>query len=312
MSRRLGAAALVAVLPFAVLPFAVLPSAAWAQEPPAPRPETFNLYGMTGLIDTPTARTQPDGQLTFTSSVFSEFNRNTLHFQVLPRLEGAFRYSIIEDFFRSGEDLFDRSFDLKLRVVDESRYLPSIAVGVQDFLGTGVLSAEYVVGTKSLGYGLTATGGLGWGRLSEAGTFRNPFCQAAGRFCEREADGDAGTVDIGRYFSGEDMAVFGGLEWRPAALPGLSLMAEYSPDEYRRDRRFNSFERDIPFNFGVDYRFNEHFSLGAYAMYGSAVGLRASLGANPSRPLAPPTGADGPPPLIPRAPVLAGPPPELG
>jgi len=126
--RRLRAGAAAAALLSATAP-------ALAQEPPAPRFESMNLYGMTGLIDTPSARSQPDAELTFTTSVFSEFNRNTLHFQVLPRLEGAFRYSITEDFFPSGEDLFDRSFDLKLRVVDETRTLPAVAIGLQDFLG---------------------------------------------------------------------------------------------------------------------------------------------------------------------------------
>lgn len=310
--RGIPAAALLA----AAAGLAVPTPPAQAQEPPRPRPETRNLYGVTGLIDTPTARMQRDGELGFTTSIFDRFNRNTLTFQVLPRVEGAFRYSVLENFQASGIDLFDRSFDVKVRVSDETRSLPAVAIGLQDFLGTGVYSSEYIVGTKSFRAGalgeFAVSGGLGWGRFADAGTLSNPVCQFAGRFCDRDGTGGAGEVNLGRFFSGEDIGAFGGIEWRPPLIEGLSIKAEYSPDEYVREARNTSYEQAIPFNFGIDYRVNDFISLGAYAMYGRAFGLSASVNFNPNRNLSPQDSGPGPAPLSPRPPAAVGPPPDLG
>ena len=64
-----------------------LPCRGVAEEPvPPPRP-SHNLYGITGLIDMPTAEMQPDAELSFTAGFFSGYLRNTLSAQILPWLE---------------------------------------------------------------------------------------------------------------------------------------------------------------------------------------------------------------------------------
>ncbi len=275
---------------------------AWAQEPAAnPRP-TFNLYGVTGLIDTPSAETQTDGQLSLTSSYFGGFMRNTLHFQVLPRIEGTFRYSIIEEFASDRSTLYDRSFDLKFRFSDETRAFPSIAVGLQDMFGTGVYSSEYIVGTKHITPDLKVSGGIGWGRFSEMNGFNNPLGWFATGARDRDRlTGDAtGQVRFGQFFRGEEAALFGGVEWR-TPVEGLSLKAEYSSDRYSRERKFGDFKQEVPFNFGVEYRPYSWIELGVYAMYGTDFGLRATLTGNPDQPLSPPDLDSGPMPVVPRA-----------
>jgi hypothetical protein len=63
-----GAARVLACLALPVV--LALPGAPRAEEPvPPPRP-SLNLFGMTGLIDMPTAEMQPDAQFNFTSSYF--------------------------------------------------------------------------------------------------------------------------------------------------------------------------------------------------------------------------------------------------
>ncbi len=178
---------------------------------------------------------------------------------------------------------------------------PSVAVGLQDFLGTGTYSGEYLVATKRLlGGDLKVTGGLGWGRHAGANPVDNPFCNFADRLCGRGGGfGQGGTVDFGAFFSGEEMGVFGGLEWR-TPLDGLTLKAEYSDDDYDREEAEVGFETELPFNFGAEYRVTQGIDVGAYYMYGTALGLRFSLSGNPFRPLAdsdtePPTR-----PLMPR------------
>ncbi len=288
--------------------------AARGQEPQPLPQESRNLFGMTGLVDMPSARVQPDGELGFTSAYFGGFLRNTLSFQFLPRVEGAFRYSIIDEFFATdGGALYDRSFDVKFLLSDETGNIPAIAFGLQDFLGTGIYSGEYFVGTKTLTPGLSLTGGFGWGRFGTLNGVANPFGRIRDEFKTRETTGgDTGEVRFGQFFRGEDVGFFGGLEWRPSFVDGLTLKAEYSSDDYEREGRFNDYDHKLPFNFGAEYRLNRTFSLGGYYMYGSDVGLRASIAFNPARPAVPQQLGPAPIPLEPRPPAMAGPPPDLG
>ena len=120
---------------------------------------TYNSYGMPGLVDMPSAQSAPDAELSFSVSQSGESLRNTLTFQIAPRLTGAFRYSSIE---RPQGTLYDRSFDLRYRLLDETHLRPAVAAGLQDFIGTGVYSGEYVAASKTFGP-VVATAGIGWG-----------------------------------------------------------------------------------------------------------------------------------------------------
>jgi hypothetical protein len=284
------------------LPVALaLPGAPRAEEPvPPPRP-SLNLFGMTGLIDMPTAEMQPDAQFNITSSYFGGFLRNTISTQILPGVEAAFRYSVLEDMLPGGETLYDRSFDIKLRLIEESPQWPSVVVGLQDFLGTGVYSGEYFAGTKNfLGGDLKFTGGIGWGRFAGTNGVDNPLCQGANTFCDRSGStGTGGSVDFGQFFSGTEMGFFGGAEWQ-TPIDKLSFKAEYSDDAYTREQDLGSFSPNIPFNFGLEYRPLEGVEIGTYYMYGTEFGVRLSLSANPFRPLADLDGEAAPRPVMAR------------
>ncbi|MHA1530110.1 MAG: YjbH domain-containing protein, partial [Alphaproteobacteria bacterium] len=301
--RRSGAAQALPCLAFAValsLP-GFLAAPPRAEEPVEPNRSSVNLYGMTGLIDMPSAEMQPDAQFTVTSSFFGGYLRNTIAAQFLPGLEAAFRYSVLEEMAGGGTTLYDRSFDLKLRLIQEGPNWPSMVVGFQDFLGTGVYSGEYFATTKNfLGGDLKLTGGIGWGRFAGTNGVGNPLCQNQNRFCERTRDvGTGGTVDFGEFFSGEEMGLFGGVEWR-SPIEGLVLKAEYSDDAYVLEQERGSFSPKIPFNFGLEYRPLTGVEVGAYYMYGTEFGVRLSLSANPFRPLSEIDGEAAPQPLMAR------------
>lgn len=300
----------------AVLTLASATALAVGQTAPAqearPRP-SLNLYGVTGLIDMPSAQAQPDGQISLSYSQFGETSRRNFNFQILPRLSGTLRYSTIKNWGQNDDlgvynpsyDLYDRSFDLQLQVVDEDYdgWVPSIALGFRDFLGTGVYSSEYIVASKTVADDFTLTAGIGWGRLSGVNGFKNPFCAASGSFCERDNNyGEGGKVAFGTFFHGEDMAAFGGVEWR-TPIDKLILKAEYSSDAYTREQKSPAatFERKSPFNFGAEYRWREGVTAGIYYMYGDTVGFNVSLSGNPNRPLAPQDLGTGPLPVNARA-----------
>ncbi|WP_158090964.1 YjbH domain-containing protein [Marivita geojedonensis] len=260
----------------------------------------YNTYGYPGLIDTPSALSRPDAELAFTSSYFKNQSRNTITFQITPRLSGSFRYSNIENFQREGSELFDRSFSLQYRLIDENpdTWQPAVAVGLNDFLGTGIYSSEYVVATKTLGSGVRVTGGLGWGRLAGVGGFDNPlgvFSDAMKTRPTRDF-GKGGTVEADQFFRG-NAAFFGGIEWQ--ATEKLAITAEYSSDAYPFEDG-SAFERKSPYNFGVSYQYRPGITLGAHYLYGSEFGVQATFATNPKSPSGGPGIDRAPMPVLPR------------
>ncbi|WP_221931571.1 YjbH domain-containing protein [Palleronia caenipelagi] len=259
----------------------------------------LNFYGMTGAIDTPTALSQPDAEVGVTFSRFADLARTTLSFQVLPRVQAAFRYSGFLPMDPEGGnnefDFWDRSFDITVQLLDEQKYLPAVKIGVQDFIGTGIQSSEYVVATKRFwGDTVTVSAGLGWGRLGRYDDIGTPF----GDRPDRDY-GLGGKLELDGLFRGP-VAPFGSIIWRPNDK--LSVFAEYSSDTYGLETGFESdsrnrmFDRDTPMNYGISYRFNNAVELGAYSLFGSEVGVRLSFNGNPSRP--PVVGQTGPGPGV--------------
>lgn len=264
----------------------------------------YNTYGYPGLIDMPTAHSRPDGELALISSYFAGQTRNTLTFQIAPRLSGSFRYSSMRGITPSlggaqVAERLDRSFSLHYRFVDETSWRPAIAVGLNDFLGTGIYSSEYLVATKTLGRGdVRLTGGIGWGRLGGVGSFRNPLSLLASSFDGRSNRNPSigGQIDMGRWFQG-DTALFGGVEWQ--ANDRLSLALEYSSDAYPNESPF-AFDRKLPVNIGATYHINNSFQVSAHYLYGSEFGIQLTGMLNPKTPPAP-SGLEGaPPPVVPR------------
>lgn len=251
---------------------------------------SYSMFGTVGLIDMPTAESAPDAEFATTLTDFAHSSRGTLTFQMTPRLSGSFRYSRISrtpDAFRLGEEyaLYDRSFDLRFRVLDETSTLPAVAIGLQDFVGTGVYSGEYVVATKSFGEKLKGTVGLGWGRFGSANGVTNPLGAINSAFETRpQRDyGKGGEVESSQWFRG-DMGVFAGLSYQ--ATDKLSFKVEYSSDDYsyERNRTAPLFDRVSPVNWGVSYEVFDGISLQAYSMYGSEIGVAITSALNPRKP----------------------------
>ena len=265
----------------------------------------YNSYGHPGLIDMPSAHSRPDAELALTISDFQNNRRTSLTFQVTKRLSGSLSYANIYNFrpdptpgtpiqsFR-----FDRSFSFHYRFVDESQKWPAIAVGLNDFLGTGIYQSEYVVATKTFGSSFRATGGIGWGRLAGVGSFRNPLGVINDAFNTRpgRTGSQGGTLQGQNWFRG-DAALFGGMQYQ--ATDKLLLTAEYSSDAYPHEDGA-AFDRKSPFNFGATYKIRPHVRLTTNYLYGSELGVQLSMALNPKNP--PAFGGFGaaPPPVIPR------------
>ena len=253
---------------------------------------SLGFSGVTGLIDMPSGEQQSDGTLSAVKSQFGPIGRTTLSFQITPRLSGSFRYSSVKDWFNPPEDgittYSDRSFDLRYQLTSEGRYIPAITVGLQDIIGTGVQSGEYIAATKTFGDRVKVTAGLGWGRYGSYGSIGSPFGDRP-----KVDFGEGGTLRTGQWFRGE-MAPFAGVEWK--VNEQWSLKAEYSSDAYVEEAENRAtFEHNSPFNFGVEYTTKANIRLGLYSLYGSKIGFSVQLALDPFK--NPRGGSSGPGPL---------------
>jgi hypothetical protein len=106
--------------------------------------DTPNDVGSVGLLQTPTARFADDGEFRVGISHVLPYNQAHFTAQALPWFETTFRYTDVTNVpygpesFSGKQTYKDRSFGFKMRLLQEGEYWPAVALGVQDFGGTGV------------------------------------------------------------------------------------------------------------------------------------------------------------------------------
>jgi hypothetical protein len=247
--------------------------------------QTRTTYGDIGLIEMPTARMAPDGQMALTvANVDPRQWRIGLGFQLLPWIETSFRYSHIPHFFGSGLPLYDRSFGLKVRLFQETPYTPALAIGARDIVGTGIYGQEFIVLSKRF-WDFDFTGGLGWGRLASTEMFPNPFGTLFQSFNTRTTNtGQGGTIAFNQLFHGPDTSLFGGINWK-TPIDGLNLLVEYSPDRYLQERVNTRFFTRMPVNIAANYQVFSHMSVMAGYLYGTTWGAAITIHFDPREPL---------------------------
>ena len=229
----------------------------------------------------PSAAMLPDGNLALSASYMLDTQHYNLTFQALPWLETSFRYSGIQHFNTDYPVYWDRAFAVKVRLLEESDLIPAFAVGINDLVGTGIYSGEYAVATKNFG-DVEATLGIGWGRLSSVGSFRNPLSLLSKSFDVRATGfaGLGGEFSFGKYFHGP-AAFFGGMAWH-TPIENLTLKAEYSSDDYHSEASAGGFTPQSQFNFGAAYRAYGNIILGLNWMYGRSIGGSVAFDLSPS------------------------------
>ena len=223
-----------------------------------------NTYGGIGLIQTPTARFSSDGELMFGVSSEDVFNRVFSKMQFFPWLEATVRYTEgTYGAYRPGmaQTWKDKGLDFKFKLYENNQNDLSIALGLSDFGGTGAYSSEYLVASKAMN-NFDFTLGLGWGRFAGADHFDN-FLPNERKGGIGSVEGLGGTLNLKRFFSGESVAFFGGVEYF-TPLENLSLKLEYDSTDYSdvegREKVIyevgDIFELDSRINYALNYRIN--------------------------------------------------------
>jgi len=276
---------------------------------------TGSSFGGVGLIETRTARMRSDGVVEAGVSQRHQRRFSFINWQALPWLEATFRLTDRLNGTTGRGTTTDRAFDLRARLWTENDWRPALAVGVQDVIGTGIYSGEYIVGSKRF-WGFDVSLGMGWGRLSTSADLPNPLGFGLAAFDTRPRNvGEGGVPNFTNLFRGPRVGVFGGVEWNVPDIPtplgdisGLRVKVEYSADRLRDERggypaRTTGLRGrvDSRFNAGIQWQ-NDWLDVGAAFVHGTDAVLRVSLRLDPLDPprafrVAPPAMAPRPEPV---------------
>lgn len=260
---------------------------------PWPVPISSNDFGGVGLLQMPSARFARDGQLTVGYNVVDPYDRYFVTMQAMSWLEGTLRYTSVRNRLYSnvpefsGDQSFkDRGFDVKIKLFDEGRIRPALAIGARDFLGTGLFSSEYIVANKSFGP-VDASFGVAWGNMGSRDHVRNPMTLISSRFEVREPFTAGGGTFNNVYFRGPRVGFFGGIQYA-TPLRGLTLKVEYDGNSYQREALDNAQRVDSAINVGLDYRVLPWLNATASFQRGNRFGLTVTATTNVHRQAQPP------------------------
>jgi len=224
----------------------------------------YNNHGVVGLINAPTARVYdesvhgitfydgtPDQKITLTSNPYNWLEASFFYTNIQGKPYPGFEY----------QDYKDKGFNVKVRLKKEGTF-PAIAIGLNDFAGTGFYSSEYIVSS----YGIKNFDlhfGLGWGQLNGTDKkIKNPLGYIKESFYNRPlgTQDRGGSINLSQYFSGEQATPFYGISY----LYNKNLLLKLEKDSILvNGPRMPYEERKSDYSIGLDYFFNSNFSLGA-------------------------------------------------
>lgn len=245
---------------------------------------TSNMHGELGLINIPSSRISEAGTLKLHLSNSEPINSLIISANPYDWMHVALRYTDINTKLYSQYESFsgrqtykDKSFNLKIKLIEETESFPELSIGFRDFIGTGLNSGEYIVTSKKIGdFDLSV--GLGWGSLSDVDGIDNPFIDLNQSFRNRriEASGRGGMIEYGKWFSGRKASAFYGFEY-VNKYSGLRFKFDYD--------RSNSFSiyRKSDYAFGLAIPASDLIDINIYRHRGADIGFGISYKSNYSK-----------------------------
>ena len=242
----------------------------------------YNNHGAVGLVNMPTARFYNEGIHGVTIYDGTPDQKITLSSSPYDWLEASFFYTNIQGLPYPGfeyQDYKDKGFNVKFRIREQDNF-PAIAIGLNDFAGTGLYSSEYIVSSYGID-NLDMHFGIGWERLNGSSSkIKNPLTYIHSSFKNRPegTGGLGGEFSLSKYFSGETISPFFGISY--IINPKTVLKIEKDTTKLK-GRRLNYDDRNSDYSFGVDYSINENFILGASFERGNFISIKFVYKNNP-------------------------------
>jgi hypothetical protein len=256
------------LLSFCVCSLWVCP--ALAQEPA----HTGMLLGPLGLNTVPSARMDKAGTLRLGVSTLDPYAHAFLGAQLSDFLYVQMRQTMDASDLNKSDQFFP-GVDLKFQLLEENRVRPEVSVGLQSALGHKRMAGEYLVASKRY-HNFDFTAGLGWGRYAGRWKLPNVLGQALSHFDkDRALDGEMPNAPE-NWFTGEDMGVFGGVEYF-TPVDGLSVKFDLGADRYSAEKAAFSYDAPPPWAIGLSYKPTDWLDMNIAAHGTDKIMARVSL-----------------------------------
>ena len=161
----------------------------------------------------------------------------------------------------------DKGFNVKFSYKPKSMILPRLAIGLDDFAGTGQFTKEYIVATYNFN-NVKLTTGLGWGKFVGNTRLKNPFSILGDRFKERKKYNFrlGGKPNLKTIFHGPATPLIG-FEVKIPKVQNLTFKIENNPVDYfdfsccgeglsKDSCIFRTKDSDI--NYGFSYKYKNY------------------------------------------------------
>ncbi len=248
---------------------------------------TSNIHGEIGLINIPSSRILKEGNLKLHLVNSEPINSLFISANPFDWMEVSLRYSDINTakyskfYSFSGDQTYkDKSFNLKIKLIEETERFPELSIGFRDFIGTGKFTGEYIVSSKKIG-DFDFTVGLGWGNLSDNSGIKNPFLDFDESYSYRPRNfGMGGNLKFERWFRGP----------KASAFYGFSYLNKYSGLRFKMDYdKSNPFglKKDSDYSFGLSIPASSYIDVNLFKHRGVDLGFGISYKANYSENIIP-------------------------
>ncbi len=259
---------------------------------------SYNSLGQTGLINLPSADTHNEQSVYLTFKRDSYSKLGTLTVTPFDWMEASYFYYRPDDLLwgKSKGLYLDKGFNVKFLYKPKSNKFPSIAVGLDDFAGTGMFTKEYFVTTYEFN-NIKVTAGIGWGKFNGKNTFRNPLSLLSNHFETRPSESEnyslGGRPSTDQWFRG-DASAFGGLEVNYPFMKNISLKIESNPFDYFEfgccgeglsGQSFVDRISESNINYGLSYKYKENGNIDFSFVKGNTWNINFSIGFSSSKPL---------------------------
>jgi hypothetical protein len=257
---------------------------------------SLNSFGQVGLINLPSAQTMGEGGIHFTYTSNLIYKYGAIVATPFDWFEASYYYYRPRDleWYQKPGKYLDKGFNVKLSHAFKKRNI-NIAIGLDDIAGTGLLSREYIVGTKITDQ-FKFTLGVGWGGYASdpKKNFNNPLSILSDAFDSRGSNSSklskGGNLSTDLWFQGP-VNILAGIEWNIPYSRGLKLKIENDPFDYflftGNDQK-EAYEnpkrnKSNSINVGISYPINEYLNIGISHFKGNTWNFTFSFGASTSK-----------------------------
>jgi hypothetical protein len=237
------------------------------------------------------ADSRPEGSIALTVNKNDMWKFGTLTVSPFNWMEASYFYYRPSDLRWESNNkrghYLDKGFNVKFIFRSKNNNIPNIAVGLDDFAGTGFFTREYVVATNQIN-NTKLTVGLGWGKYINKNSFDNPLSELYSPLSSRPTVSDnynlGGSLSYDQWFRG-DVSIFGGFETSSTHIKGLNFKLEYDPFDYmnfsannRADAINEIRKRDSNINIGLSYSLNKYLTIDASYLKGNTFNISFNMG----------------------------------